>query len=499
MRSQWAREIPGLDDEIRNWIKFAPGHRAYLERRALAFATPALNPQGLKHLAETGGRALGAAAVWATADQARAAYRAVVYGEREDVRLRDATKRAEGVVRAGGSAYVKFGQFLSTARGLLPDEIVDSFAWCRDEAEPLSSQVVRDSFETAVRRRMQGIFRDFDDRPAAAASIAQVHRARLLDGREVAVKVRRPGLHQQFEGSLRAMALMAAVAERMSFAARVANASGFVELFSQLVLEELDFRLEALNMAEAGLAVEDARVNDFVRCARPIPGLVTENVLVMEWLPGVRYTDAAAMLDANVDRRRLLRLAIQTIVEHTLIYGRFHGDLHAGNVLVTPEGNFSLVDFGIMGRLDAPQRAAVVRLLAGFATHDIEAQLLAMVELGAIPPEADLVALRTAFEDEERRMGSRPGGLTYDSMADELGRAIRILVASGFRLPKTLVLFFKNILYLNGFAAAVAPGSDLLAEIEPILNYFQGKYADQIGMHGVKISGKSWKQPGVTG
>src|SRR5207253_3209257 len=123
------------------------------------------------------------------------------------------------------------------------------------------------------------LFASFADKPLASASIAQVHAARLHDGREVVVKVRRPGLRRQFEADIRAMALLAAAGENRSAAVRAANARGFVELFAQLVLEEMDFRLEALNMVEVGLASEDAGMLDSLRVPRPIPGLVTPRVL----------------------------------------------------------------------------------------------------------------------------------------------------------------------------------------------------------------------------
>ena len=476
-QSKWVREIPGLHAEAQRWLEFAPGHRAGLEMRARSIATPGMHPQGFLRLAETAGRTIGAAAMWATADRARAAYRTIMTGEPDDSRVRDAAKRAEQVVRAGGPAFVKLGQFIATAKGILPDDVVEAFEWCRDEADPLPAGIARDVVESALRKRIREIFAEFDDRPAAAASIAQVHRARLHDGREVGVKVRRPGLHEDFEGSIAAMALLAAAGEGWSPAARIANVRGFVELFSQLVFEELDFRLEALNMIEVGLAVEHAGL-EFVRSPRPMPGMVTDSVLVMEWLPGVRYTDAVKRLDSTVESEQLLRLGIQAILEHTLVYGRFHGDLHAGNVLITPAGMFSLVDFGIMGRLDAHQRAALVRLVVGFATEDTESQLRALVEFGAIPKTADLKKLGAELDAASHADKGR--ALTYEMLADSLGRVIKILSVNGFRLPKTLVLFFKNLLYLNGFAAAVAPDANLMGQIEPIFQYFQGKYAGKM-------------------
>src|SRR5437763_934564 len=206
------------------------------------------------------------------------------------------------------------------------------------EVPPVRSSVVRRTVERELGRPIDEVFESFGDFPLASASIAQVHAGRLREtGQEVAVKVRRPGLRRQFEADVRAMALLAAFGEGRSSAVRAANARGFVALFAQLVLAEMDLRLEALNMVEIGLASEDAGMLESVRIPRPVPGLVTPRVLVMEYLPGTRYTDAAGNLEAGVDRAAIIRLGIQGVLEHTLVYGIFHGDLHAGNVFLEPD------------------------------------------------------------------------------------------------------------------------------------------------------------------
>jgi ubiquinone biosynthesis protein len=266
----------------------------------------------------------------------------------------------------------------------------------------------------------------------------------------------------------------------------MANLSGFVELFAQIVLEELDFRLEAVNIIECALASESAG-HDYVSYPRPVPDLVASNVLVMEHVPGVRYTDALEAYPGKVDGDRLLRLAIQSVLEQTLIFGMFHGDLHAGNVLIDSEGDFALVDFGIVGRLSAEQRAALIRFMIGFARNDVRIQLAAMREFGAIPDSADFERLVREIQVHaeqamltEIRAGEMSKG--FDEMAEALSVIIQLLSRSGFVVPKELVLFFKNILYLNGFAAALAPGVNLLAEIEPVFTYFSTKYPEAIDM-----------------
>ena len=479
--SAWAAEVPGLVDAAEGWLRVLPPERAKLERRARALAAPALHWAGVGRLAQVAARIIGQAAAWATVDLGRAIYRSVVYGERDDERVAAAVERAERLVRDFGPVYVKLGQFISTAQGLLPDEVVDAFAWCRDEVPPVRTSVVRRVVERELGRPIDAVFATFGDLPLASASIAQVHAARLHDGREVVVKVRRPGLRRQFEADVRAMALLAAAGEARSGAVRAANARGFVELFARLVLEEMDFRLEALNMVEIGLASEDGGMFDSLRIPRPVPGLVTPRVLVMEYLPGTRYTDAAGTLDAGVDPAALIRLGIQGVLEHTLVYGVFHGDLHAGNVFLEPDGRYVLLDFGIVGRLDASQRAALVRFMVGVGTFDARAQLEGLRDFGALPPHADLdelVATLEALEDEQ----ARPEVLTHEQIVEGMGRVMRVLVAHGFRLPKELVLFFKNLLYLNGLAATLAPDLNLLGEVDPIFQYFAAKYEAEMDL-----------------
>jgi len=479
--SPWVAAVPGLEDEVETWLQTLPAERVRLQREARALATPALHPAGIGRLAQVAGRIIGATATWATVDLGRDVYRSLAYGEDHSARVAAAVERAEQLVRDSGPVYVKLGQFISTAQGLLPDEAVEAFAWCRDEVPPVRTSVARRIVERELGRPIDDVFESFGDHPIASASIAQVHAARLSgSGQEVVVKVRRPGLRRQFEADVRAMALLAALGEARSGAVRAANARGFVELFAQLVLEEMDFRLEALNMVEVGLASEDAGMFDNLRVPRPVPGLVTPRVLVMEYLPGTRYTDAAGHLDPDVDPAAIIRLGIQGVLEHTLVYGIFHGDLHAGNVFLEPDGRFVLLDFGIVGRLDARQRAALVQFMMGVGTWDVRAQLEGLREFGAIPADTDVAELAAALEalDAEQH----PDVVTHEQIVEGMGQVMRILVAHGFRLPKELVLFFKNLLYLNGLAATLAPDLNLLGEVDPIFQYFAAKYEQELTM-----------------
>jgi ubiquinone biosynthesis protein len=479
LASPWVAAEPGLVEAASEWQRSLPSVRRELDAEAAALARPRLWVDTVGSLAATGVKMLTAGAPDAPVALLTAAASAVGLPISPPSSSYGIVDRAERLVRSSGPAYIKLGQFIASARGLLPEGWVEAFEWCRDEAPLLAPRVAEQVLRDELGDR-QHLVRDFDDRPLAAASIAQVHRARLRDGREVVVKIRRPGLRRQFRTDIETMALTAAVAERFSASARFANLTGFVELFAELSLAELDFRLEALNLVELGVAFGDAGI-DYCSIPRPIPDLVREGVLVMEHVPGVAYDKARAKYGARLQGDRLLTLAIQGVLETTLIYGLFHGDLHAGNVLIEGGDRFALVDFGICGRIDAEQRAALVRFLLAFAEMDARAQLVALEPFGAIPPDADLDALAVPLQAEIERIDPRSGHqLTFDQLGEVVGRVMRILSASGFRAPKDLVLFFKNLLYLSSFTASIAPDADLLAQIEPVMRHLTSKYPEAV-------------------
>jgi ubiquinone biosynthesis protein len=327
------------------------------------------------------------------------------------------------------------------------------------------------------------VFRSFDPTPRAAASIAQVHEAVLLDGTEVVVKVQRPGLRRRFGADFRVMSVLTAAINKVSASARMSNATEILPLAAELVLAELDFRLEALNMVHIAVASEHAGTA-FVRVPRPIPGLVTTEVLVMERVPGVPYTAARQRYGDAVDGAALLRLAVSGVLEHALIYGVFHGDLHSGNVLITETGDISLVDYGVCGRIDSRERALLVRLLVAAMQQDSRGQILAAAEMGALPDGVDLEAA-IAELDKYQALVLEFTDATFDSLDLTLiTRQMRAVLASllkfGFKAPKELVLFSRNLLYLNGFATALAPETHMLREMEAQLAYMTAKYPQEL-------------------
>ncbi|WP_354700658.1 AarF/ABC1/UbiB kinase family protein [Paraconexibacter sp. AEG42_29] len=452
--------------------------RERLAREAAALARPRIWTDTIGALAGTAWRAIASAAPDAPLLLLTTAATAAGAPATGPLRTEPgAIAGAQRLVRRGGPAYIKLGQFIASADGILPPAWVEAFAWCRDDAPRLPFETVLD---VVTRELGEDALAVIDEHALAAGSIGQVHRAWLADGTAVVVKVRRPGLRRRLRSDIGALALAAAGAERLTDAVGVLNLPGFVELFAQLTLEELDFRLEALNLVESAAIYEDCGL-DFVQVPRPIAGMVTERVLVMEHVAGVPYDRAAQELGADVDGERLLQVAIGGVLTSTLLHGLFHGDLHAGNVLVRRDGTFALVDFGICGRLTTPQCQSLGAYLMAFAGGDAAGQIAALSRFGAIPPDADHAALVTELAAELARLDQRAdGAVTFQRLGDTVGRQLAILARSGFRMPKPLVLFFKNLLYLSSFAAAIAPGADLFTTIERALADLDADHAQAL-------------------
>jgi ubiquinone biosynthesis protein len=211
---------------------------------------------------------------------------------------------------------------------------------------------------------------------------------------------------------------------------------------------------------------------------RPHPELVTRRVLVMERLSGFAFYDVAGMHEAGVDTEAVVRTGMVAFMEGCMIKGIFHGDLHGGNLFVLPDGRTALLDFGITGRLDEPRRLAFLRLLMGATVNDLEGQLAALRDLGALPADVDLDEVISELNLDQPVVD--PTSLSADELLHEIQRTIKALLGIGARMPKELMLFVKNLMFLDGAIATLAPDLDLFAEIGEIATYFAVQHGDKI-------------------
>jgi ubiquinone biosynthesis protein len=376
-----------------------------------------------------------------------------------------------------GPTYIKLGQILSSGEGVFPAELVGEFRLLRDRVPPETFATVRAVVEADLGRPLEDVFASFDRRPLAAASIAQVHAARLRGGEEVVVKVQRPQVAALVARDLAAMSWIApALIGRIPVAA-LANPPALVELFAETVVEELDFRLEADNMLDIA-SVLAATGQRAVVVPRPHPQLVTPRVLVMERLYGFGWDDVAGMRRAGIDTSAVVRALMVSFLEGATLFGVFHGDLHGGNLMVTDEGRVALLDYGITGRLEQGRRLAFLRMLMAGSMNDPRSQLAALRDLGALPADTDLDAVVADLGLDQPLQD--PTTMTPDELLAQVREITKRLLAYGARFPKILMLFVKDLLFIDSALATLAPDVDLFAEITAVAAYFASRHGARI-------------------
>jgi ubiquinone biosynthesis protein len=459
---QWRRDVDALRDEARaqvpRWLE--PGH---------------LPPLG--RLARVVGRVGLAVAGWALVDRRRGTEQG----------RRGIARRLRIAFGHLGPTYIKLGQIISGGEGLFPPELVTEFKILRDRVPPEPFDAVRRVVELELGHSLDEVFESFERVPIAAASIAQVHAARLRTGEDVVVKVQRPQIARLVHDDIQAMSWLAPRLTGRIPVAALANPPALVELFAETIVEELDFRLEADNMLDIARVLAETNQRATL-VPRPHPTLVTRRVLVMERLDGIPWDDVSSMHQAGVDTEAVLHAGLVSFMEGAMLYGVFHGDLHGGNLMVTPDGRTVLMDFGITGRLDESKRLAFLMLLVGATSGDTMSQLRALRDLGAFPPDTDLEAV---FRDLGLDRTIDPTTLSAEELVHELQELTKKLLAYGAHAPKELMLFVKNMMFLDGAIARLAPDLDILAEVQLV-------HTEIAARHGARLAADLGIDPSIT-
>jgi ubiquinone biosynthesis protein len=456
--------------EDARWLNLADTLRARARAEVPSLTAPSRLPPGVRVLSVV--RHLGTAIVpWIV--KKRRGHFADTSESRTDV-----SRRLRLAAEVLGPTYIKLGQIISSGDGLFPTELVAEFKKCRDQvpAEPFSE--VRLTIEQDLGARLEDVFEHFEETPIAAASIAQVHAATLKTGEQVVVKVQRISVSRLVHKDLRVMAWLAPYLVGRIPVAALANPPALVELFAETIVEELDFRMEAANMLDIAAMLHNLGQDQYI-VPRPHPRLVTKRVLVMERVFGFNFDDVGGMQDAGIDTEQVIRTAMIAFMEGAIVEGIFHGDLHGGNLFVMEDGRTALLDYGIVGRLSGPRRNAFLRLMMGATTNDIRAQMAALRDLGALPMDTDIEAVIRDLRLEEEVVD--PTTLSGEEMVKEVQRIIKALLGYGAKLPKELMLYVKNMVFLDGAIARLAPDLDILAEVANISMIFAQKHGALIG------------------
>ena len=286
-------------------------------------------------------------------------------------------------LEALGPTFIKLGQLLSSRSDLLPPPYLDALSRLQDQIEPFPFAQVEEIVSSELGVRMSKAFNDFDHVPLAAASLGQVHRAVLRDGREVAVKVQRPDIRQTILNDLDAFEEVASLLDKHTEIGRRMGFKDLVEEFRRTLLRELDYRREAFNLITLGNNLKEYRR---LLVPQPVEDYSTSRVLTMEYVRGTKVTDLSPLARIDIDGGALAEELSRAYLDQILVDGFFHADPHPGNLLVTPDGRLALLDLGMVARIDPRRQEQLLKLLLaitdgrGHEVADISLQMGTVLE-----------------------------------------------------------------------------------------------------------------------
>ncbi len=360
-----------------------------------------------------------------------------------------------------GPTYIKFGQLAASSSGFLPDCYSIELSKLLDEVPPVPLTEVRRVIEEDLGAPLETFYAEFDPTPLAAASIAQVHCARLPDGAEVVVKVQRLGIRETIERDMHHMRMLTRTLETLIPVVRLAHPTRQIEDLRVQLREELDFVLEASHMERFG-QIQKELGNEIIVVPKAVHALTSKRVLTMERLHGIKLSELERVRQEVDNPEELMIQAVRAWMQAFALYGFFHGDVHAGNFMLMPGRRVGYLDFGIMGKFDEASRERILRYMRAFVRGDIHGLLEPLKEMGAIPAEVriedvehDLADLYAPFFTSAYR------DIRYEEIFPAF---MRKAAQHGWALPREFNLLTKQMLYFDRYAKALAPDVNMFMD-----------------------------------
>lgn len=383
---------------------------------------------------------------------------------------RELPQRFRELLEDLGPTFVKIGQILSVRPDILPLEFVEELEKLQDRVPPFPFEDVRRIFEEEIGRSIDDVFVEFEKEPVASASISQVHRALLKDGRKVAVKIQRPEASRIIESDLR---LMRYVAETTQKRFETVDLVGIWEELASSLRNELDFVIEAKNIEDFRQCFEG---DPIIQIPEVIWEFTTSRILTMEFVEGLPLSDVQKIQVEypDVDIKELAVYGARAFMRQVLEFGIFHADLHPANLIITPEGKIAYIDFGMVGRLSEEVRKAIARMLYAQIMKDVDEIIFQAEKLGAKIPRAKIPILRSELRDVLDRYYERTlGEIRIDIIGKEF---VQLLHKNKIRIPRDYALLVKALITVEGVAHTLYPEINVLEIAKPYVTELVRKY-----------------------
>jgi ubiquinone biosynthesis protein len=372
-------------------------------------------------------------------------------------------RRLRLVLEELGPSFIKLGQLMSTRADLFPAEYIEEFEKLQDQVPPVAYPDIQGVVERELKQSVETLFAGFDQESLAAASVAQVHRARLVSGEDVAVKVIRPGIHKKIRKDIRLMYAVATRIERVLEAGRIVGAVNLVKEFERTIFRELDMLIEAGNMEKFSANFKDV---DEIYIPKVHWEYTSKSVLVMEYIDGVKMDEVAAIRAMGIDPKEIAMIGLRSFSRQLMDFGFFHADPHPGNTLVLGDGRVSLVDFGITGYLDEEMMMHIANLFLGYAEHDYNLVMDALKGAGLIHEDMpDLAGFRRDLKDISEPFYGR--SLQNISVRDVYEQVMQLVLKYRIRLPRNLLLLLKTFIQTEALGKILGSDASLLEVTKP--------------------------------
>jgi len=374
-----------------------------------------------------------------------------------------------------GPTFIKLGQLFSTRADLFPSEYVEELSKLQDRVPAFSYDLVEKIIYEDFGRRIPELFRSFDPIPMAAASLGQVHKAQLVSGEEVVVKVQRPGLRQLFDIDLAILKGITRYFQNHPKWGQGRDWMGIYEECCRILYEEIDYLNEGRN---ADTFRRNFRDREWVCVPRVYWRYTSLRVLTLEYLPGIKISHYEALEAAGLDRKRLAELGAKAYLYQVLNDGFFHADPHPGNIAVSPSGQLIFYDFGMMGRIQAVTRDKLLRTFLSIAQRDGEQVVQSLIELGALVPTGDIGPVRRSIQYLLDNFMDQP--FEVQSVAKISDDLYEIAYDQPFRFPATFTFVMRAFSTLEGVGKGLDQDFNFMQVAQPFASELMtnGNFSD---------------------
>ena len=385
-------------------------------------------------------------------------------GRREELEKLTWAERVRMALEELGPTFVKMGQILSTRPDLVPIDLIEELSKLQDNVPPFAFEQVKEIIEAELGCPLRERFASFDDTPLAAASIGQVHRARLTGGEEVVVKVQRPGIRPVIDTDIEILADIAGLMERHIDEMRLYRPTRVVEEFARTIECEMDYTIEAMNQEHFARQFAG---HDHIHVPRVYREALTNRVLTMEYIDGIKASELEKLDRTGMDRKVIASRGAGFILEQIFKEGFFHADPHPGNVFVMKDNTICYLDFGIVGSVDRRAREHFVDMIDGYVSRDETGIVTALLRLTEWEQEPD----RRALERDIRSLMDlhlyKP--LKELRIKDLLRKTLELIARHRLVFPPDIFLMIKGLTAAEGLGLMLDPDFDMAATAEPFV------------------------------